>query len=98
MFNIYLVMMNYLLFKKRNSIRQGKLQLIPSQILKAIELKNLNLSLLKLNQIKDMFNIYLVMMNYLVFQKRNSIRQGKLQLIPIVSLYHLMKKQVMIGQ
>ena len=30
--------------------------------------------------------------------EENSIRQGKLQLILIVSLYHLMMKQVMIGQ
>ena len=65
---------------------------------KGNEVKDLNLFLSNLNQIKHMFNIYPVKMNYLLFQKRNSIRQGKLQLIPIVSLYHLMMKQVMIGQ
>ena len=65
---------------------------------KGNKVKSLNPYLLNLNQIKHMFNIYPVMMNYLLFQKRNSTKNGKLQLIPIVNLYHLMMKQVMIEQ
>ena len=65
---------------------------------KGNRVKKLKPLFIKSEPIKHMFTIYLVMMNYLQFQKRNSIKQEKLQLIPIVSLYHLMMNQVMIKQ
>ena len=42
--------------------------------------------------------MYLVMMNYPLFWKKDLIKNEKLQLIPIVSLYHRMMKQVTIEQ
>ena len=46
---------------------------------KAIELKDLNPYLSNLNQIKLTFNIYLVMMNYPLFQKNNSTKNVRSQ-------------------
>ena len=65
---------------------------------KGNKVKNCNPSLSSLNPIRLMFTMYLVMMNYPPCQKRILIKNEKLQLIPIVSLYHRMMKQVTIGQ
>ena len=52
--------------------------------------------LLSLNLIKHMFNIFLVTMNFLLYQKLILHKNEKLQLNPTVNQYHLMKRQVMI--
>ena len=52
--------------------------------------------LLSLSLIRHMFNIFLVMMNLLLYQKLISHKNKKLQLILTVNQYHLMRRQVMI--
>ena len=65
--------------KKCKMQKLMKLQLNSSQILKAIELKDLNPYLSNLNPVKLTFSIYPVMMNYPLFQKNNSTKNVRLQ-------------------